>query len=382
MLCQAADSAEAGCDRWCAAQIWLGYAAITSADMAAALRHFTAVRDAIGDQGPSRALADCLAGRSWPLLTQGRIAEAAEDARRSLAAARELGYPAGQARGLRMLGLIAYNADGDLGSAERLARQAEQITQTAACIPGSLARAVGSLLTLTLTAAGDLAAAEPRCRAGLARARDAGDLPNQVRMLRHLVILDLQAGRTGDAAAHLREQLQIAWRTGAQADMDNGLDCCALLCAATRRPAEALTLWAAAKFAGDLLHPGGDAPPDADHRRGPLRDARRTLGPARTRTAEDRGTAMSLATAAEYALMLTAPGPQQPQAATPGPEVLTARERELVTLVAQGRNDAQIADQLHISVRTVGSHLDRIRDKTGCRRRVDLTRLALSAGLV
>jgi DNA-binding CsgD family transcriptional regulator len=57
-------------------------------------------------------------------------------------------------------------------------------------------------------------------------------------------------------------------------------------------------------------------------------------------------------------------------------------ERELVTLVAQGRTNAQIADQLHISVRTVGSHLDRIRDKTGCRRRVDLTRLALSAGLV
>ena len=38
--------------------------------------------------------------------------------------------------------------------------------------------------------------------------------------------------------------------------------------------------------------------------------------------------------------------------------------------------------ELYISVRTVTSHLDRIRDKTGCRRRADLTRLALSAGLV
>ena len=44
--------------------------------------------------------------------------------------------------------------------------------------------------------------------------------------------------------------------------------------------------------------------------------------------------------------------------------------------------DAQIAVQLYITVRTVGSHLDRIRDKTGCRRRADLTRLALSAGLI
>jgi DNA-binding CsgD family transcriptional regulator len=58
--------------------------------------------------------------------------------------------------------------------------------------------------------------------------------------------------------------------------------------------------------------------------------------------------------------------------------VLSARERELVTLVAQGLTDAQ----LYISIRTVRSHLDRIRDKTGCRRRADLTRLALAAGLV
>ncbi|MGH3269218.1 MAG: response regulator transcription factor, partial [Trebonia sp.] len=91
--------------------------------------------------------------------------------------------------------------------------------------------------------------------------------------------------------------------------------------------------------------------------------------------------AMSLATAAEYVLMLTAAGPQPPAAAT-GVEALSPRERELVTLVAQGHTDAQIASQLYISVRTVSSHLDRIRDKTGCRRRADLTRLALSAGLV
>ena len=89
---------------------------------------------------------------------------------------------------------------------------------------------------------------------------------------------------------------------------------------------------------------------------------------------------MSLATAAEYALVLATLGPR-PQAP---PELagLSARERELVTLVARGRTDAQIAAKLFISVRTAGSHLDRIRDKTGARRRTDLTRLALTAGLV
>ena len=75
-----------------------------------------------------------------------------------------------------------------------------------------------------------------------------------------------------------------------------------------------------------------------------------------------------------------APDARQP--AAPGPGTLSARERELVILVARGGTDAEIAAQLYISIRTVRSHLDRIRDKTGCRRRADLTRLALTAGLI
>ena len=79
-----------------------------------------------------------------------------------------------------------------------------------------------------------------------------------------------------------------------------------------------------------------------------------------------------------HALPARSAGPRS----APGVGELSAREQELVTLVAQGRTNAQIAAELHISVRTVSSHLDRIRDKTGCRRRTDLTRLALSEGLV
>ena len=125
-----------------------------------------------------------------------------------------------------------------------------------------------------------------------------------------------------------------------------------------------------------------DWPGDARLRSEPLNAARRALGPSQAQAAEERGAAMGWATAAEYALMLT--GSVSPQPPVPGTGLgnLSARERELVTLVAQGATNAQIADRLYISIRTVGSHLDRIRDKTGCRRRADLTRLALSAGLV
>jgi DNA-binding CsgD family transcriptional regulator len=62
--------------------------------------------------------------------------------------------------------------------------------------------------------------------------------------------------------------------------------------------------------------------------------------------------------------------------------VLSASERELLALVGQGRTDAEIAEQLFISIRTLRTHLDRIRDKSGCRRRADLTWLALQAGII
>ena len=167
-------------------------------------------------------------------------------------------------------------------------------------------------------------------------------------------------------------------RTGSWFELLTGISQCGDLCAATGRGAEALTLWAAC--AAVVQHEGRTYPPWLVHRgEKQLRQARQALGPGRAQAAEERGAAMSMDTAAEYALMLTDPGPPRP---APGPGRLSARERELVALVAQGRTDAQIAAELYVSIRTVRSHLDRIRDKTGCRRRADLTRLALSVGLV
>jgi DNA-binding NarL/FixJ family response regulator len=64
------------------------------------------------------------------------------------------------------------------------------------------------------------------------------------------------------------------------------------------------------------------------------------------------------------------------------PIPITTREREILELVAGGETDQDIAEQLTISVRTVHSHLDRIRDKTGARRRADLTRFAIKRGII
>lgn len=61
---------------------------------------------------------------------------------------------------------------------------------------------------------------------------------------------------------------------------------------------------------------------------------------------------------------------------------LTRREREVLELVAEGASDKAIAKQLHVTLATVHSHLDRIRDKTGRRKRAELTRLAIERGVV
>ena len=373
LLREAAGRAVPGSDGWCAVQFFAGYAAWFSDDTAASLGHFTALRDAAARRGPCPALADGLASRAMALALMGQHAEAAGEARQALAVAREVAYPLGQVLALEGLTFAAQYAD-DLDGAVRLARQAGQVT---AGIPGSIARWCSFVLAAALMDAGDLAAAEAVGAAALARARDTGDVQNQAILVSRVVILDLEAGRLQDAAAHLRETIQLGTRTATWGGFSNVLDYCGLLCAATGRPAEALTVWAAHAAHLDRQE-DEDTPAEVRRREGPLRRARQVLGPGRTRAAEQRGAAMSMETAVEYALMLADPGPPQP--AAPGP--LSVRERELVRLVAQGRSDAQIAAELYISIRTVRSHLDRIRDKTGCRRRADLTRLALSTGLV
>jgi predicted ATPase/DNA-binding CsgD family transcriptional regulator len=395
LLAAAAEHADVGSDDWCGARMLLGQAAMSRADPTAALEHYAAVLAAVEDPGRAeswpgsgpviRALS--LGGRAAALLQAGRVAEAADDARRTLAVAREIGSQGLEAVGLACLAMTTWQA-GDRDGALRLVRQAQAIPEEFA---GGLDRGLSGFVTTALIEAGDLAGAEQACAAALASCRELGDLANLGGQLWNRTILDLRTGRVDDAAAHLREQLQIATQTGLRPALLASLDCCGHVCAATGRPAEAVTVWAARSALGGPW-PLQYWTRNLGAREELLRKARRRLGPAGTRAAEERGAAMSLAAATEYALMLAAAAPEPPAgdgaaaggaaAAAAGLAGLSPRERELVTLVAEGRTDAQIAAQLYITVRTVSSHLDRIRDKTGCRRRADLTRLALSAGLV
>ncbi len=61
---------------------------------------------------------------------------------------------------------------------------------------------------------------------------------------------------------------------------------------------------------------------------------------------------------------------------------LTAREREVLKLIAEGHTSREIADMLFISLSTVMGHRTKILEKLKLRNRADLVRYAVRKGLV
>ena len=63
-------------------------------------------------------------------------------------------------------------------------------------------------------------------------------------------------------------------------------------------------------------------------------------------------------------------------------ETLTAREREVLQLAAEGKTGAEIAARLHISQRTVENHRANLMRKLGLKNQSELVRYALRRGLI
>jgi DNA-binding NarL/FixJ family response regulator len=64
------------------------------------------------------------------------------------------------------------------------------------------------------------------------------------------------------------------------------------------------------------------------------------------------------------------------------PETITEREREVLTLIATGLSNAEIAERLHISLSTAKTHVGRLLMKLDARDRAQLVIVAYQAGLV
>jgi DNA-binding NarL/FixJ family response regulator len=61
---------------------------------------------------------------------------------------------------------------------------------------------------------------------------------------------------------------------------------------------------------------------------------------------------------------------------------LSPREREVLTLIAGGQKDREIAERLSISYRTVGRHVTAILRKLDAVNRVEAAVIGVRAGLV
>ncbi|WP_411041931.1 response regulator [Streptomyces collinus] len=67
---------------------------------------------------------------------------------------------------------------------------------------------------------------------------------------------------------------------------------------------------------------------------------------------------------------------------TAGPECLSERERQVLTLVARGLNNTEIAEALGLSPLTAKTHVSRIMGKLGARDRAQLVVVGYESGLV
>ena len=117
------------------------------------------------------------------------------------------------------------------------------------------------------------------------------------------------------------------------------------------------------------------------------------LGEAAFDAACQHGRALSQAEAIALAVSTAQPDPEPepasaeavpaaPRTPADGPAgPLSARERQIMALLAGGASNAKIAQTLYVTPNTVRTHLDRIRDKTGARNRAELTRYAMQAGI-
>ncbi|WP_030902625.1 response regulator [Streptomyces sp. NRRL F-5126] len=89
-----------------------------------------------------------------------------------------------------------------------------------------------------------------------------------------------------------------------------------------------------------------------------------------------------LAPAMQRRLLERVTEPQRAPAPAEPPDGLTAREAEVLSLVAEGLSNKEIAGRLHIGAATVKTHINNLFAKTGVRDRAQAVRYAYQRGLI
>jgi len=113
-----------------------------------------------------------------------------------------------------------------------------------------------------------------------------------------------------------------------------------------------------------------------------LEELRSRLGEEAFETTWSEGRTMTTKQAIDHAMEHQAPSQEPPPSPEDYPAGLSAREVEVLRLVAQGMTNAQIARELYISPRTVNAHMGSIYHKIGSSTRAEAARFASEHGLL
>jgi predicted ATPase/DNA-binding CsgD family transcriptional regulator len=218
----------------------------------------------------------------------------------------------------------------------------------------------------------------------LARERRRGFMGLLPRALDTLGWAALLGGERERAKAMLAESLTLSKELGDKGTLSMSLEGLACVAGAEGEALRAARLFGAAEALMEAI--GYRLVPQENAMLEPYRaSVRSRLGEVASEEAVAQGGAMGLDQATAYALseeqLSRPPSPATSQPSVSSMAGLSAREVEVLGLVATGLTSAQIAKELFLSPRTVDTHLTSIYHKLGVSSRTAAARFALEHGL-
>jgi predicted ATPase/DNA-binding CsgD family transcriptional regulator len=210
--------------------------------------------------------------------------------------------------------------------------------------------------------------------------REIGALRDLASVLHNLGHACLHLGDRDSARALYRESLAIQQVQGNRPGMTECLVGFAALAVAYENPAAAVRLLAAAASLGgqQITTKWAATKMEYEHN---LALAGLKLTESEFQAEQEAGCKLSLEQAIETAQSLLL-DPKATPASRESPDELTHREREIAELIARGKSNGEIADELVVSKRTIEKHIANIRSKLGFSQRTHIVRWAFETGLV
>jgi predicted ATPase/class 3 adenylate cyclase/DNA-binding CsgD family transcriptional regulator len=364
------------------------------ADIAWERGNLTAAR-ALGEEslllfreaGDTRSIADVLHHLGTLAVEQGEYARGRDLLTESLTINRELGNTRTMADSLLNLARLYHVSGSDLVQAHTLldeslalSREVGDKEEIAFCL---------NLWGMLALSEGDTARASSQVEQALAFFEEMHQRRGTALSLYALAQVATVEGDYARSQALYEQSIGVAHKSGGKRTIPSSLEGLAAAVAAQGNHVWAAHLWGAAEALREAI--GTPLPPvdRAPYHRA-VEASRTHLGAQAFASAWAQGRTFSpeqaLATPGQGALPASANGEQSssppPVSPAPYPDGLTAREVEVLRVVAQGLTNEQVAQRLVISPRTVDTHLTSIYGKIGVSSRAAATRYAIEHHLV